>query len=122
MRQKSTRRVLIVGNGSLFDEGLMSLLARETQLEVSSLTCTDEAEFLQHFDRERPEAIFLFEGSSLSVSRIFELIADLPDVPALRVITVLSEESKIEVYEKQHFTAVWSDDLVSLLRQHDSAP
>jgi hypothetical protein len=116
MEKKPVNRVLIVGNGSLFDEGLKSLLLNRTRLEVSSTTYIDESVFLQQFLDERPEVIVLFEGSPLTVSRILELVRDIPDLAILRIITVLANTSAVELYERQPIAAARSDDLLMLFQ------
>ena len=109
------RRMLIVGNGSLFDEGLEKLLSSEHGLEVSRITYTDDAEFLQQFLRTLPEVVVLFEGGSLTVSQLFELVKDVP-IPNLQVVTVLADTSTVEMYAKRQITAVNGEDFLDLVR------
>ncbi len=116
MEKKPVNRVLIVGDGSLFDEGLNSLLLNRTCLEVSRITYVDESIFLEQFLYERPEVIVLFEGSPLTVNRILELVKDIPDLAALRIITVLADTSAVELYERQPIMAARSDDLLALFQ------
>lgn len=110
------RRVLIVGNGSLFDEGLSHLLLERASLEVTRITFKSAADFLQHFLRLRPEVVVLFQGGPLGVSRVFELLKDTPDIAALRLITVMAESSTVELYQRQQMTNVGTDDLCSLIQ------
>ena len=123
MRKKLTQRVLIVGSGSLFDEGLRSLLLREqAHLEVSSVIYTNGADFLQHVLHQLPTVIVLFENGPLSVSRVFELIGDVPGMATPRVITVLAETSAVEVYEQQQMTTITTaraDDFIDLIEQNE---
>ncbi len=124
MGKKLAQRVLIVGSGSLFDEGLRYLLLREqARLEVSSVIYKGEADFLQHVFTQRPTVIVLFEDGPLSVSRVFELIGDIPGMATtLRVITVLAETSVVEVYEHEQMTTVAtarSGDFIDLIEQNE---
>lgn len=123
MRKKLAQRVLIVGSGSLFDEGLRHLLLREqSRLEVSSVIYMNDADFLQHVLYQLPTVIVLFEGGPLSVSRVFELIEGVPGMATPRVITVLAETSAVEVYEQQHMTTVATargGDFIDLIEQNE---
>jgi hypothetical protein len=110
------RRVLIVGNGSLFDEGLSRLLLERALLDVTRITFISTADFLQHFLRLRPEVVIVFQGGPLGVGRIFELLKDMPDMAALRVITVMAESNTVELYQWQQMKIVGTDDLCSLIQ------
>lgn len=115
-KKSPSRRVLIVAGGSLFDEGIKSLLRRERDLEVTSVSYTDDSAFSQEVLLKQPEVVILFEGGSLGVSRVFELIKEIPHLVAMRVITILSDSSTIEMYEKQQISASRSDTLLALIR------
>jgi DNA-binding NarL/FixJ family response regulator len=115
-KKSPSRRVLIVASGSLFDEGIKSLLRRERDLEVTSVSYTDDSAFSQEVLLKQPEVVILFEGGSLGVSRVFELIKEIPHLVAMRVITILSDSSTIEMYEKQQIPASKTDTLLALIR------
>ena len=117
MKSSSTQRVLIVGNGTLFDEGLNSLLARDkTHLEVSNIVYLNDSDFLEHFLRQRPGIVVLFEDGPLSVSRVFELVSSVPDLANLRVITVMTDTNVVEVRERRQITAVRGNILSNLVK------
>jgi DNA-binding NarL/FixJ family response regulator len=124
MDNQTTKRVMIVGSGSLFDEGLMQLLADKTSLEVSRLAYSTDSAFLQYFQEQRPEVVVLFEGGPLGVKRVFDLIGDTPGLTTLRVITVMAESSTVEIHqnrrETQQVQAVKSDVFFSLIQQSKS--
>lgn len=117
MEKKFTRRVLIIGDGSLFDEGLRHLLAGRTSLEVSTAAYSTDGAFLQQFEEQRPDVVVLFEGGPLSVKQVFDLVGDMPGLTTLRVITVMADTNTVEIYEKQQITAVQSNTLFSLIQQ-----
>ncbi len=108
--------MLIVAGGSLFDEGITSLLGRERDLEVTSFSYSDDPTFSQEVLLRQPEVVILFEGGPLTVSRVFELIKEIPHLDAMRVITILSDSSAVEMYEKQQIPAIKSDTLLALIR------
>ncbi len=111
---------MVIGDGSLFDEGLRHLLADKTSLKVSTAAYSTDSAFLQQFQEQRPEVVVLFEGGPLSVKRVFDLVGDMPGLTILRVIIVMVESSTIEIYEKQQITAVQSNTLFSLIQQGKS--
>ncbi len=116
--KKDSTRVLILGDGSLFDNGLTNLLTHEDSIVVSNLTYSSDVTFVSEFMLERPEVLVLFEGGPLSVSRVFELIEDVPELTHLRVITVLSDNNSVYVYEKLKVSATHIDGFVTLIRQN----
>ena len=118
--KKEPVHVLILGDGSLFDEGLRTLLAHKDGIVVSNLAYSDDLTFVQEFLREWPEVLVLFEGGPLNVSRVFELIEDVPGLTNLRVITVLSDNN-ISVYEKLKVSATHVDGFITLIRQNTLA-
>ncbi|MBI3240786.1 MAG: hypothetical protein HYZ49_00620 [Chloroflexi bacterium] len=110
------QRLLIVGQGNLFDEGLRRLLSSEqADLEVLRIIYRGEADVLQWLTDWRPGTVVLFEGGPLTVGRLFELSQRAPGLGNLRVITMLAEISVVEVYEKQQVSTVEGDDLFELI-------
>ncbi len=118
MEKKTVRRVLIVGDGTLFDEGLNHLLVEKAYLKVSHITFNTASDFSQHFLELRPDVVVLFQGGPLSVSRVFELLKEVPDLATFRVMTVMAETNTVELYEKQQVTNVGTNDLCSLIQQN----
>jgi hypothetical protein len=117
MTEENVQRVLIVGDGSLLDEGLRRLLAGKEFLEVANITYTDEATLRDHIFTLKPDTIVLYEGGPLSVNRVFELGADIPGLKRLRVITILVDSNAVDVVERRQVVAVGSADLLTLLRR-----
>ncbi len=106
----------MVEAGSLFDEGIKSWLGQVPGLQLLSVPYTSDAAFTTDVLGERPDVIMLFEDGPLSVGQVFELLKGDLTSGAFRVITVLSESSIINIYEKKQFTAINSDDLVTLIQ------
>ncbi len=100
------QRVLAIGSGNLFDENLNRLLSpRQTGVDVLRVAYRSDADVLRLLLDWRPAAIVLFEGGPMTVSRVFELINDAPDLMAVRVITALTRVNPIEPYERQMVAA-----------------
>ena len=110
-------RVLVVESGSLLDEGVESLLIRETDMQVSGISYADDATFLQDVTHARPDVILLNEDGPLDSARIFELLRDLPGLASLRVIIVRPDDNAIDLYERKQVIATQSDDLLALIRR-----
>ena len=109
--------VLIVGNGSLLDEGVESILKRQGDVRVSGIAYADDTAFLQDVSNMRPDVILLNERSPLTPQRILELLADNPMLATLQVIVVRPDDNTIDVYERQRVTARRVADLVHLIRR-----
>ena len=110
---QAIRRVLIVQSGSLFDEGLESMLTQQSDFQVIGVHYSDDTRFLLTMQSERPDVILLFEDGPLEARRVFDLFQDAP----LRVITVRSDGDSLEMYERQAITTTQSQDLFALIRQ-----
>ena len=117
---QAIRRVLIVQSGSLFDEGLESMLTQQTDFQVIGVHYSDDARFLLTMQREHPDVILLFEDGPLEARRVLDLLDLLEDAPTaapLRVITVRSGGNSLEMYARQAITTAQSQDLFALIRQ-----
>ena len=114
---QAIRRVLIVQSGSLFDEGLESMLAQQTDFQVIGVHYSDDARFLLTMQREHPDVILLFEDGPLEARRVLDLLEDAPTAAPLRVITVRSGGNSLEMYARQAITTAQSQDLFALIRQ-----
>jgi len=64
--------------------------------------------------------IVLFEGSRLSAGRVFDLLQGTAS-QALRVITVCSNSSALDVCDRQRLAAFQSQDLFAFVRQPTGA-
>ncbi len=111
-QNKATRRVLVVENGSLLDEGVKSLLRRKTVLKVSGVTYADEATLLKDISQLSPDVIVLNEVDPSQAARLFAL---LTGAPAVRVIVTRLSDNAVKVYDKQEVRLTASADLVSLI-------
>ena len=92
-------------------------MAHNDGIVVSNIAYTGEVTFMQDFVRVWPGVVVLFQGGPLSVSRVFELVEDVPELNNLRVITVLSNNN-VNVYEKLKVSAAHSDDFITLIRHN----
>ena len=113
------QRVLIIGDDSLLAVGLEHLLILEFNLQVSTITYSDPAQFVQDIQRLQPDVVLLVETPELNLARFFELLRDVPLHDTLRVIVIHLENSLVDVYEKQRVMQVMTtqaQDLLNLIR------
>lgn len=117
-QNKATRRVLVVESesGSLFDQGLKSLLRRKTGWKVSSLLYADEAALLKEILRLCPDVIVLSEAGPIGPAHICQLLKNVPARLSLRVIVVRPDDNAIDQYRKQTVIASKSRDLIALIQ------
>ena len=119
-QNKAARRVFIVQSGSVLEDSVESLLSQQPDLQVVSVRYVGDPEFVLAALGERPNVIVLFEGSRLSAGRVFDLLPGTAS-QALRVITVCSKSSALDVYDRQRLTAFQSQDLFAFVRQPPDA-
>lgn len=117
----STRRVMIVGSGSLLDEGVERLLRSRESIQVSGIVYSDDTSFLQDVSDMRPDVILLNEAGPLDSLRILELLKNIPTLASLRVVKVRTEDNTIDLYERRRVVATHSNDLLDLIRSGDDA-
>ncbi len=112
-----TQRIVIVGSGSVLEQGVENLLGQEPDLQVSGVAYADDATFLEDVSHMRPDVILLNAAGPLDSMRIFELLKDHPGLASLRVIVVRPDDNTIEEYERRSLTATRSADLVAVIRR-----
>ncbi len=119
------QRVFIVGNGSLFDDGVTRLLAHKTNLSVSRVTYFNDLAFLDDFKSDLPDVILICESGSLEAAHIFDLVSSHSTVTGFRIVVIRLHNNVIDIYARPAFvagelsgkprriTARTSDELVS---------
>jgi len=99
------QRVFIVGDGSLFDEGITHLLAYETDLLVSHATYSKDLAFLNMIKSDQPDVILVSETGSLDSAHIIDSVLSYPIVIGLCIVVVRLYNNVIDVYEGPTFAA-----------------
>ncbi len=115
LRNKQLRRVLIVGTGTLLEQGVESLLAHEADIRVSEMMYTHEDTFIQDVLKAKPNVIVFHETGLFNADRIFELLKAVPEMEALRVIILRTTNATIDFYEKRIVNATQTRDFINLV-------
>lgn len=110
------RRVLVMENGSLFDEAMKALLTDDTGLTVSGVAYADETTFLNDVSRMCPDVIVLNDAGPLDTAQLCKLLDHIPAREALWVIVVRSDDNMIDLYKKQSVVTSQSHDLLALIQ------
>ena len=95
----SLRNVLIVGERSLFQEGLEKLLGPETGVSVTSAQYTNDSGVLAAVAQNRPDVILVNESPNLDTTHILELLFSKSSLTILYVIVVRLDNNIVDVYE-----------------------
>jgi DNA-binding NarL/FixJ family response regulator len=112
----SSRRVFIMGDNSLFEEGIAQLLAFGADLSISNTKYTDDPAFLDAIAQNRPDVILLNE-SSCDSAHIIELLFSTPALTAQYIIVVRLSNSMVDVFEMpKRFTITKQDELVAVVQ------
>jgi hypothetical protein len=117
----SFRRILVVNNGSLLDEGVTSLLASQAGLQVSSIGFENEAALARDIARIHPDVIVLSQSGLMEPERFLESLDNIPDPNGLRLIVIHPSENTLDVYYRQQSASAHSEDFIALV-QSDEAP
>jgi hypothetical protein len=99
------KRLFIVGEGSVFDEGIAELLTRGSHLMVSHIIYSDDITFLKIIKRDLPDAILLCETDTLEIESLIDSISIDPIAIGLCILAVRLSNPVIEVYEEPILSA-----------------
>lgn len=107
-------QVLIVGSGTLLDEGVIVLLEAETDFQVSNVIYHAEDELIQVVAQLRPEVIVISETNGLPGTEIVNALNRRRILPGCRIIVVQPDSNTMQVFDL--VTASHSEDLLRLVR------
>jgi hypothetical protein len=96
----SQQKIFVVGDGSVFDEGVSHLLKNKTDLLVSHAIYSEDLSFLENIKSEQPEMILVNDSGSLNVERILEFTLSQLLMMDLRIVVVQLRDSVIDIYER----------------------
>lgn len=92
------RQVLLLGNGSLFDEGLIDLLKNRPNLRVTHAHYWDEVSMVEAVVRHQPEVVVLILSKFMNPKNI---VGRLRSAAAfhLQLVLLSLETIEIQIYE-----------------------
>lgn len=102
---KSTQHVVVVGDGSLLDEGITQLLRQGADLLISHAIYSDDHFFLNSIEQAQPDMILVSESGAFGVEHILYLFSSHLIVKGLPIVVVRRCESMLDVYENPTFVA-----------------
>ena len=94
------QRIFIVGNGSLFDEGLAKIVRFSTTLRVSHIVFSNEDVLLNLIERKQPDMILLSESGGLDIEQILEAITVNTLIIGLCIFVVHLGNFTMDAYER----------------------
>jgi hypothetical protein len=98
--QPTQKCIAIIGNGSLFDEGIAEWLTRDTSFRVSHIVYPGDGSFLNLIKRDRPDAILICESGMLGIEPILDSLSTDPIAIGLLILAIRLSHPVIEVYER----------------------
>jgi DNA-binding NarL/FixJ family response regulator len=110
------RRVLVVNNGSILEEGMASLLASTDGLDVLSSSFESEEALMRALDSVRPQVIVISRESSIDLTRLLRLVGSIPDLRGLQILAVGVDSNMIDVYENQQGYELHNGDFLDFIR------
>jgi len=91
--------VLIVGDQTLFEEGISKVLSNDPDLSITCASYTDDVSFLELINRTKPDVIMLNESSSLDLLHILEFLLFYPILENISVIVFRLESNVVDVID-----------------------
>lgn len=122
------QHVFIVGEGTLFDDGITHLLTTKTNSLVSRAVYSDEFAIKS----DQSDVILICESFSMDVAHILDLIFSRPMIPILLIMIIRLRNNVIDIYSRpafvagkisnspQQIVARTAEDLLNALRQSSS--
>ncbi len=120
------QRVFVVGDGSVFDDGVTQMLTNKTNSLVSRAVYSDETAIKSN----QSDVILICESGSVDTSHILNLLSLHQMATILLIMIIRLRNNVIDVYDRPNFVegrmsgnpqrivARTADDLVNALRQH----
>lgn len=127
------QRIFIVGDDSLFEEGVTRLLTHQTNFLVSNTAYSDNLEFLDSVQQDPPDVILVVEVGEPNARRILDQVSSHPVVGGLTVVVVRIEDNVIDIYESptsdagrtsyasRRMIARSEEDLINAVRRNHNA-
>jgi hypothetical protein len=110
------RKVLIIGDASMFTSGLTAWLTCETTCQVSTI-CYDDEMLLQHtLIRTRPDVIVLSRAVPIEPALLLDLLMTSPELTNAQVVVVHPDDNTLEVYEKRQVAVTRGHDFITLVQ------
>jgi DNA-binding NarL/FixJ family response regulator len=119
IEEKQTN-VLVIGAGSLLDQGVANLIRHEPGFHVATTTNDNSCNSLENADLVRPDVILLCEIEPINQARVCEVLKQIPIDEAVRLIIIRRENNILEVYDKQIIELDHNadTDLITLIKDH----
>ena len=98
--KSAQRRIFMVGDGSLFDDGLAKMVRFSTNLRVSHIVYSNELVLLNLIEHEQPNMILLSESGGLDIEQILEAITVNTLIIGLCIFVVHLGNFTMDAYER----------------------
>jgi chemotaxis response regulator CheB len=99
---------------------MQSLLVNEENIDVISITASDQADLLRNIKQFQPEVVILDDDSDLTNPG--GLLANLNDVPQCRLVIVSANEDFVKVFEQRQVFVRKASKLADLIRCEPGCP
>lgn len=115
--QPPIHRVFVVGENTLFEEGIVKMLSLGTELTVTGTKYIDDPALLDALEINKPDVILLNETMSNQVLHILELLLFNPALTALYLVVIRLDSNMVDVYPlPRRFAINQRDELVALVQ------
>lgn len=113
----SMRRILVVNNGSLLEQGMERLLASRGDLDVLSLDFEHEEALTACIESTHPEVIVINRDTSINLDRLFSLLGSISGFNHLQIVLISAYSNRVDVYEDQQISELHSQDFFDFLQR-----
>ena len=92
-------RVLLVGNGDAFSDGVAVLLARRSDLFIKQTVYLDNLSILKDVMQSQPDVVVLITSRAMNIEVILGMLMSTQTVSNLRLVILSLNSSAIEIYQ-----------------------
>lgn len=94
------RQALLVGNETLFENGVNDLLHYRANMSVTHVQYQDDSSILRDVVRHRPDVVVLILSRAMNLEYIVGLLMSVQQISRLRLVLLSLDTIEIEIYER----------------------
>jgi hypothetical protein len=116
MTIQSTSRVLFIHQGSLLDEGMISLIGSKTDVQVLKMHDAGGETLMRDIAASHPDVVMLTQKDNCNGGALYRLLTSMPALKKLRMIVFHANDNSVDIYSKKKMQALPSRDFLTCLQ------
>lgn len=114
-----TKRVLVIGDGSLFDDGIIYLLNYQPNLILTHAKYQDDVSILHAVEQNQADILILAWVGPMNLKYILGMLMSVQTSAQIRLVVLRLETNQIEIYERDNSTNVINTKHITVVKAED---